>query len=237
MHTLRHTFATHLWRAGRTCASSRFCSATPASQARRATPGRHQNDQQHAEPARSAPLERRATRLSGCHGSGSGGGGYPPPPWRSVLTGAFRSSRGRRATGHGRHHGVPDGGPRRPCRAMRRLRCNPHRLQLVPQPSLSQMPGTGAGPMARGSASRTAAGAVLSCRLHSAGTVGEIAFQNKSVVYAILFRRAAETLATIAANPRHLGAKLGMTMVLHTWGQTLSIIPRPLRRSQRRALT
>jgi hypothetical protein len=37
-------------------------------------------------------------------------------------------------------------------------------------PSLSQMPGTGAGPMARGSASRTAAGAVLSCRLHTAGT-------------------------------------------------------------------
>jgi hypothetical protein len=51
--------------------------------------------------------------------------------------------------------------------------------------------------------------------------VGEIAFQNKAAVYAILFRVAAETLATIAADPRHLGAKLGMTMVLHTWGQTL----------------
>jgi hypothetical protein len=38
---------------------------------------------------------------------------------------------------------------------------------------------------------------------------GEIAFQNKSIVYAILFRTAAETLATIAAHPRHLGAKLG----------------------------
>jgi hypothetical protein len=34
-----------------------------------------------------------------------------------------------------------------------------------------------------------------------------------------LFRAAAETLATIAADPRHLGAQLGMTMVLHTWGQ------------------
>jgi len=54
---------------------------------------------------------------------------------------------------------------------------------------------------------------------------GEIAFQNKSIVYAILFRTAAETLATIAANPRHLGAKLGMTMVLHTWGQTLQHHP------------
>src|SRR5256886_5054889 len=55
--------------------------------------------------------------------------------------------------------------------------------------------------------------------------VGEIAFQNKALVYAILFRAAAETLATIAADPKHLGAKLGMTMVLHTWGQTLQHHP------------
>jgi hypothetical protein len=50
-------------------------------------------------------------------------------------------------------------------------------------------------------------------------------FQNKAVVYAILFRAAAETLATIAADSRHLGAQLGMTMVLHTWGQTLQHHP------------
>ena len=55
--------------------------------------------------------------------------------------------------------------------------------------------------------------------------VSEIAFQNKAAVYAILFRTAAETIATIAADPRHLGAKLGMTMVLHTWGQTLQHHP------------
>jgi hypothetical protein len=55
--------------------------------------------------------------------------------------------------------------------------------------------------------------------------VGEIAFQNKTAVYAILLRAAAETLATIAADPKHLGAKLGATMVLHTWGQTLQHHP------------
>jgi hypothetical protein len=55
--------------------------------------------------------------------------------------------------------------------------------------------------------------------------VGEIAFQNKAIVYAILFRAAAETLATIAADPKHLGAQLGVTMVLHTWGQTLQHHP------------
>ena len=48
----------------------------------------------------------------------------------------------------------------------------------------------------------------------------EIAFQNKAGVYAILMRTAAETLVTIAADPRHLGAELGVTAVLHTWGQT-----------------
>ena len=49
----------------------------------------------------------------------------------------------------------------------------------------------------------------------------EIAFQNKAAVYAILFRAAAETLRTIAADPRHLGAELGVVAVLHTWGQSL----------------
>src|SRR6201997_2851755 len=52
-----------------------------------------------------------------------------------------------------------------------------------------------------------------------------IAFQNKAVVYAILMRTAAETLSTIAADPRHLGAELGITAVLHTWGQTLQHHP------------
>jgi hypothetical protein len=55
--------------------------------------------------------------------------------------------------------------------------------------------------------------------------LGEIAFQNKAAVYGILFRAAAETLATIAADPKHLGAQLGLTMVLHTWGQTLQHHP------------
>jgi hypothetical protein len=48
---------------------------------------------------------------------------------------------------------------------------------------------------------------------------GEIAFQNKATVYAILFRAVAETLTTIAADPKHLGAQIGVTAVLHTWGQ------------------
>jgi len=55
--------------------------------------------------------------------------------------------------------------------------------------------------------------------------VAEIAFQNKRVVYAILFRAAAEALHDIAADPCHLGAQVGAVAVLHTWGQTLQHHP------------
>ena len=51
--------------------------------------------------------------------------------------------------------------------------------------------------------------------------VAEIAFHNKATVYAILFRTAGETLRTIAADPKHLGAETGLVAVLHTWGQNL----------------
>ena len=55
--------------------------------------------------------------------------------------------------------------------------------------------------------------------------IGTIAYQNKAVVYGILFKAAAETLCTIAADPKHLGAKIGVTGVLHTWGQNLQHHP------------
>jgi hypothetical protein len=55
--------------------------------------------------------------------------------------------------------------------------------------------------------------------------VAEIAFQNKAVVYALLMRISAETLQTIAANPKWLGAEIGVTAVLHTWGQAMTHHP------------
>jgi hypothetical protein len=51
--------------------------------------------------------------------------------------------------------------------------------------------------------------------------IAVIAYQNKAQVYDILFRAAAETLQTIAADPAHLGAEIGFLAVLHTWGQNL----------------
>jgi hypothetical protein len=53
------------------------------------------------------------------------------------------------------------------------------------------------------------------------GAAAEIAFQNKRVVYTILFHAAAEAMREVAADPRHLGAEIGAIAVLHTWGQTL----------------
>jgi len=51
--------------------------------------------------------------------------------------------------------------------------------------------------------------------------IATIAYQNKRELYGILFRTAAETLRTIAADPKHLGAEIGFFAVLHTWGQHL----------------
>src|SRR5277367_1196676 len=51
--------------------------------------------------------------------------------------------------------------------------------------------------------------------------IAQIALHNKAVVYGILFTAAAETLRVIAADPRHLGAEIGLVAVLHTWGQNL----------------
>ena len=55
--------------------------------------------------------------------------------------------------------------------------------------------------------------------------IGDIAYQNKAAVYDVLFKAASETLLTIAADPKHLGARVGLTAVLHTWGSALTHHP------------
>jgi len=57
------------------------------------------------------------------------------------------------------------------------------------------------------------------------GPIADIAYQNKAVVYDLLLKVAAETLITIAADPKHLGARIGLTAVLHTWGSALTHHP------------
>jgi hypothetical protein len=55
--------------------------------------------------------------------------------------------------------------------------------------------------------------------------ISAIAYYNKAIIYDLLFAVAAETLRTIAADPKHLGAQVGVTLVLHTWGSALTHHP------------
>jgi hypothetical protein len=57
------------------------------------------------------------------------------------------------------------------------------------------------------------------------GQIADIAYQNKPVIYDILFKASAEAMTTIAADPKHLGAQIGILSVLHTWGSALNHHP------------
>ena len=57
------------------------------------------------------------------------------------------------------------------------------------------------------------------------GPIADIAYQNKAVIYDLLFKAAAEATLTIAADPKHLGARIGFMAVLHTWGSALTQNP------------
>jgi hypothetical protein len=52
--------------------------------------------------------------------------------------------------------------------------------------------------------------------------IGDIAYQNKAAIYDLLFKASAETMLTIAADPKHLGARIAITAVLHTWGSAMT---------------
>jgi len=57
------------------------------------------------------------------------------------------------------------------------------------------------------------------------GPIADIAFQNKAVIYGILFKASAQATLTIAADPKHLGARIGITSVLHSWGSAMTHHP------------
>jgi hypothetical protein len=55
--------------------------------------------------------------------------------------------------------------------------------------------------------------------------IAAVAYQNKAVIYDLLFKAAAEATLTIAADPKHLGARIGITAILHTWGSAMTHHP------------
>jgi hypothetical protein len=69
-------------------------------------------------------------------------------------------------------------------------------------------------------AARTAHAATPS----SPSLAADIAWQNKTVIYNLLFKAVAEATLTIAADPKHLGVRIGITAVLHTWGSVMTHI-------------
>ena len=94
----------------------------------------------------------------------------------------------------------------------------------LPQPPLPEVSGRRRGngwSSARPNSSRSPTHVVFTLP----AAIGAIAFQNKAIVYDLLFRTAAETLITIAADPKHLGAHIGLTALLHTWGSALTHHP------------
>jgi len=92
----------------------------------------------------------------------------------------------------------------------------------VSQPVLSKMPGHGARSLAGRREKETLAGPYFHVVFTLPQQIGRLALQNPRPIYSILFRAVSETLLTIAADPKRLGAAIGFLAVLHTWGQTFT---------------
>ena len=108
----------------------------------------------------------------------------------------------------------------------------------APSAAISTSPttraGTGIAPSARAARHRTGCRRAwrTCCRWNTStwsspcrAPVTDIAYQNKAAVYGLLFTASARTLLAIAADPKHLGARTGMTSVLHTWGSAMTHHP------------
>ena len=108
---------------------------------------------------------------------------------------------------------------------MRGLRALADRLQQLSQPELSQVPrGSGRTWLAAREADLLPVG-YFHVVFTLPAQIAAIAFQNKVLLYDLLFRAASQAMMTIAADPRHLGARIGITAVLHTWGSALTHHP------------
>jgi hypothetical protein len=108
---------------------------------------------------------------------------------------------------------------------MRRLRPLAHRLKHLPQPSLPKCQGAQAREWLAAREADLLPVGYFHVVFSIPAELADIALHNKAEVYDLLFRTAAETMLTIAADPRHLGARIGITAVLHTWGSALTHHP------------
>jgi Putative transposase len=108
-----------------------------------------------------------------------------------------------------------------------------HRLQFLPQPALPEVPepapAKAGGAAAREWLAEREAELLPVPYYHVVFTlparIADIAYQNKAVIYDLLFKASSETMLTIAADPKHLGARIGTLSVLHTWGSAMTHHP------------
>ena len=139
------------------------------------------------------------------------------PAWRRAIP---RPPQPRPVEGDERDRGLPHGGPRRPRCALREpgVRPHRHRLQQLSQSALPEVPGQPGREWLEARKAELLEVPYFHVVFTLPPRIGAIAYQNKAVIYDLLFKASAETLLTIAADPKRLGVKIGFTSVLHTWG-------------------
>jgi hypothetical protein len=120
---------------------------------------------------------------------------------------------------------LPHGRARWASRSMRSLRSSGHLLQLLPKPSLSEVPDQRTGEVAVARRREL----LPVCYFHLVFSVPHalvpLIWQNKKLLFGLLFDASAATLLQVAADPARLGAEIGFLSILHTWGQTLQRHP------------
>jgi hypothetical protein len=92
----------------------------------------------------------------------------------------------------------------------------PDRLQLLPQPPLPECQGAAAWHWLAEREAELLPVGYFHVVFTLPGPIADIAYQNKRVIYDLVFKASAQAMLTIAANPKHLGASIGLTAVLHT---------------------
>ena len=105
------------------------------------------------------------------------------------------------------------------------LRPHDDRLQQLPQPALPEVPGAAAREWLAAREAELLPVPYFHVVFTLPSAIGDIAYQNKAVIYDLLFKASSETMLTIAADPKHLGARIGITSVLHSWGSAMTHHP------------
>ena len=95
----------------------------------------------------------------------------------------------------------------------------------MPQPALPEVSGPGASALAWAARARSASRALFHVVFTLPHALNPLCQRHPRLLYDLLFRATAETMLEVAADPKHLGARIGFLSILHTWGQNLRLHP------------